>query len=135
MNHPRLNPDYKPKERAIFDLGHIAHALLLEGIDKIFEIKADSWRTKAAQEERNEARKQGMIPLLSENADNAREMVMAAERQLRESDLGIQNLREEGEAELSYIWQEQGTWMKVRPDWTKNNRTLCLDLKTTGVSA
>ncbi len=135
MNHPRLNPDYKPKERAIFDLGHIAHALFLEGIDKIHEINADSWRKKETQQEGDEARKQGKIPLLSENADRVREMVMAAHRQLKESDLGIQDIYEEGDSELSYIWQEQGVWMKVRPDWTKKNRTLCLDYKSTSGSA
>jgi hypothetical protein len=135
MNHPRLNPDYKPKEKAIFDLGHIAHALFLEGIDKIHEVNFDSWRTDKAKNAAKEGRALGKIPLLIESADRVREMVMAAHRQLRESELGIQNIYEEGDSELSYIWNERETWFKVRPDWINKNRSLVLDFKTTGTSA
>lgn len=135
MNHPRLNPRYKPKEKAIFDLGHVAHALFLEGTDKIFEINADSWRSKAAQEARDAARKEGKIPLLIEHADQVRRMVEAADKQLADSELAIRNIREEGDSELSYIWKERDVWMRVRPDWIRKDRTIIIDYKTTGTSA
>lgn len=135
MNHPRLNPRYKPKEKAIFDLGHVAHALFLEGTDKIFEINADSWRSKAAQEARDAARDEGRIPLLIEHADQVRRMVEAANKQLADSELAIRNIREEGDSELSYIWKERDVWMRVRPDWIRKDRKLILDYKTTSSSA
>jgi hypothetical protein len=62
-------------------------------------------------------------------------MVCAADEQLASSELGIKNLREEGEAESSYIWKEHGIWMKVRPDWISADRKIILDYKTTGTSA
>jgi hypothetical protein len=134
-NHPRLNPNYKAKEKDIFDLGHAAHALLLEGLDKMAVIDADSWRKDSTKESATEARKNGKIPFLIEQAERISLMVIAAERQLVDSELGIKNLREEGDSELSYVWNEHGIWMRVRPDWIRRDRLLCLDYKSTGTSA
>src|SRR4051812_22987943 len=61
--HPRLNPDWQREEEEKFDIGTVAHALLLQGkreADEIVEVVlADDWRTKIAKEARAEARAAG----------------------------------------------------------------------------
>ena len=135
MNHPRLNPRYQPKQRAIFDIGHIAHSLFLEGIDKAVSINAEDWRKNATKGEADEARKAGKIPLLKAQYEGVRIMAEEANRQLAASELGIQSIHEEGDSELSYIWKERDVWMRVRPDWIRKDRKLILDYKTTSSSA
>mgnify|MGYP001136852850 CR=1 FL=1 len=135
MNHPRLNPRYQPKQRAIFDIGHIAHSLFIEGIDKAVSINAEDWRKNATKGEADEARKAGKIPLLKAQYEGVRIMAEEANRQLAASELGIQSIHEEGDSELSYIWKERDVWMRVRPDWIRKDRKLILDYKTTSSSA
>jgi hypothetical protein len=54
--HPKLNPDYEPTNKRIFDLGSASHAVLLErGESKLVVIDADSYRTNKSKHERNEA--------------------------------------------------------------------------------
>lgn len=134
--HPRLNPAYQSEDDGKFDMGTACHALLLEGVDNIAVIEADSWRGKAAQEARNEAYLQGKTPLLLHQYDAALMMVKSAERQIAACpELKIKNLREEGDPELTYIWKEEETYLRVRPDWISKDRTLILDYKTTAASA
>ena len=61
----RLNPDYvEPANESKFDIGNACHALLLEGEDIAEVVEADSWRTKAAKEKRDEIYAAGRTPLL-----------------------------------------------------------------------
>jgi hypothetical protein len=133
--HPRLNPRYVAEEKKIFDIGHAAHALLLEGIDRMAVVNADNWTTKAAKEARDEARKEGKIPVLAKQSEAILGMTWEATCFLAHSELGISDLRDSGDSEISYYWCEHGTWMRVRPDWINHERTLILDYKTTGTSA
>ncbi len=136
-NHPKLNPSFKPdKGGGKFDIGLACHALLLEGIDNIIVVDADDWRTKAAKEARERAWGEGKSPLLREQYEQAKLMVEVAEQQIVACEgLGIKNLRADGDAELTYVWEENGVWLKVRPDWISKDRTIILDFKTTGQSA
>ena len=134
--HPRLNPDFQLEDSGKFNIGTACHALLLEGVDNIAAIDADSWRGKAAQEARDEAYSQGKTPLLSQQYESALIMVKSAEKQIAACpELKIKNLREEGDSELTYIWKEEETYMRVRPDWISKDRKLILDYKTTAASA
>jgi hypothetical protein len=139
-NHPRLNPDFPKDERdeAKFDQGKATHNLLLEGGNKIFVVEGfDDWKKSAAKEARYEVRGIGKIPLLTKQFDHVSAMIEAARRKIREySDLGISDMAKEGDAELSYLWQDNfGVWCRVRPDWIKKDRTLIVDYKSTGTSA
>ncbi|MBT9132470.1 MAG: hypothetical protein DDT33_00988 [Firmicutes bacterium] len=136
-NHPRLNPDFKPEEgEKKFDIGEASHSLLLEGIDRVAVIEADDWRTKDAKMQREEARKNGLPPLLRHQYDSVLAMVLAAEKQIKEcKELGATDLRKDGDSELSYFWKEEDIWLKVRPDWISKDRKIILDYKTTSVSA
>jgi len=90
-NHPVLNPDYKPDHgEGRFDVGVCAHSLLLEGLDKAAVIDASDWRTKEAKAAREKAWAEGKTPLLKDQYEEARTMVLAAERQIIAcQDLGI----------------------------------------------
>ena len=135
MNHPALNPDYKAEEAAKFDLGRTAHAMLLGGADKVLVVEADDWRTNAAKAMRDEARSNGMTPLIHKDYDKVSKMTFAAWEQISASELGIIDLQTEGLSEQSFIWEEDGTWFKVRPDWMPLDRSIILDYKTTNASA
>ena len=136
INHPRLNPNYQNKENEKFDLGTATHSLLLEGNDNLTIIEADDWRTKAAKELRDQARENGKTPLLTSQYEETLIMVNVAEQQIIEcSELGITNLQTNGDIELSYVWKENETWLRIRPDWTSKDRKLIIDYKTISSSA
>jgi hypothetical protein len=79
--HPRLNPNFERVEEDRFDVGNCAHSLFLEGVDKICVVPFDSWRSKDAKEQRDVARGHGLVPLLPQQAEEAREMVAAVRAQ------------------------------------------------------
>lgn len=136
-NHPRLNPNFKPEEEQNkFDIGTVAHALLFEGIEKFLIVDADDWRKKEAREKKDVARAANKIPLLSHQESEIQQMVISARKQICDcEELGITNTFEQGDSELSYIWQEEGLWMRARSDWINKENTLILDYKTTTQSA
>jgi len=135
-NSPRLNPDYQPDEGAgKFDVGTASHSILLQGIDNVAVIEADDWRTKAAKEARDEARKNGKTPLLAYQHEKVKKCVQRAEAQLCGCpELGIKNLKEDGDSELSLFWKEESTWCRCRPDFISADRKLLLDIKFTELS-
>lgn len=133
--HPRLNPSYHEECKDQFDLGTAAHSLFLEGEDIVEVVDADSWRTKAAQEAKEQARLNGKVPLLAAQYWRVKRMVDAANKQLAESELGIKGLLSEGQSEPSILWQEDGTWCRIRPDWLSHDRKVTISYKTTGNSA
>lgn len=135
-SNPRLNPDYKEKENGKFDIGTSAHSLLFEGDDNIVVVEADDWRTNKAKTEREEANKEGKTALLEHQFEEVNKMVESAKKQISGcKELGIKDLSKDGDPELTYIWQEDNTWFRIRPDWISKDRKLILDYKTTGQSA
>ena len=134
--HPRLNPAYQSEDDGKFDMGTACHALLLEGLDNIAVIDAADWRGKDTKVQRDEAYMIGKTPLLKHQYESALLMVRAAEKQIAACpELKIKNLREEGDSELTYIWREEDTYLRVRPDWISKDKSLILDYKTTAASA
>lgn len=137
-NHPKLNPDFIADNGAgKYDCGSAAHDLLLEGGAAISVITGfDDWKKNDAKALREAARLEGKTPLLVKQYEEVAAMVSAAEIAIKNcKELGISNLRAEGDSELSYVWKEGDTWMKCRPDWLRKDRKLKLAYKTTGTSA
>lgn len=131
FQHPRLNPDYEPEESTAFDIGSAAHALLLEGEDRMVPIAADSYRTKAAQEARDEARAAGKHPILIADYDSIIRMRSIAVDAIAGCD-EIGNVKlGDGVAEATVIAVLDGIALRCRPDWLANDRTVMLDYKTT----
>lgn len=133
--HPRLNPDHRAVERDTFDLGTVAHLLLLEGsayASQVQVIEANDWRTKAAQEAKAEAREAGRTPLLARDWQRVTDMAHAVEAQLLALPVTPAPLTN-GQPEQTVVWQEDnGVWCRARIDWLHNDLTAIDDLKTTG---
>ncbi len=149
--HPRLNPDHEPEDARKFDLGSAAHALMLGEADRVVTIKAENYKTKAAQEARDEAIDAGKLPLLEHMHDQVLDMVASARRQLKRCEEG-QGVFDPaiGVAEQTIVWREgerpdldaasraaaPAIWCRARPDWLpRGGGNICWDYKTTGESA
>jgi len=132
--HPRLNPDWQPDNRAMFDLGKAAHALLLGEARDFAVIDAEDWRTKAAKEERDLAYAAGLTPLLAGQWAQVQEMAMAARAQLAVHE-DAKDAFTYGKPDMTLVWQEGDTWCRSRLDWLPNKGRKFPEFKSTGESA
>lgn len=132
-DHPRLNPHHVSVEKTVFDIGTAAHEALLQGLDRCEVIDAPDWRTKDAKEAREAARAAGKLPLLTKHYAPLETMVETAKAYLARTELA--GLFADGEPEATIIWQEGATWLRARPDYLSNDRTVMLHYKTCSGSA
>jgi hypothetical protein len=121
-------PDDSSKEA---DLGTVIHALLLEphrAHSSVVNINADDYRTKAAQNARDEARANGQTPLLARDYRRARRAVEAVQAHPIAS-----QLLKAGRAETSWFAKDRktGLYLKARPDFVTDDRVL-VDIKSVG---
>lgn len=136
--HPRLNPDYQHDDDTKFDVGNVAHKMLLGRGKEIVVLDFDDWRTKAAKEAREEAAAAGKLAVLGKQAARADAMVRAAREQLDLRDLPHIFNPQVGNSEVVTAWQEGRIWMRQMLDWLSSpNLThhTVADFKTTGESA
>lgn len=137
--HPRLNPAWQPDESSkAQDIGTAAHALLL-GVGRGMEvIKFKDYRSNAAKDARDAAREAGKVPVLEDDADDVRAMVLSARQQLTAHEIG--DVFDCCKAEQTMIWREGPTWCRARidclpADFTGEGRVRLVDYKTTSGSA
>lgn len=126
-DHPR---PYTPA----FELGHAAHTLTLGTGAGMHVVQADSWRSKAARTERDEALAAGLTPLL----EGEYEQVQAMREALAVHPIaGPLFDRTDRVTEASLYWTDSATGVacRARPDWWSHDRSLVVDLKTTSRSA
>ena len=126
--HPRLNPYYTRTDDAKFDVGTVAHAILLEGEDCIYTVHEDSWRKNVAKEARDYARSIGKVPLLAAARDEVMAMVDAVREKL---DALPDPLFVAGKPEVTLTWTEREVDFKARLDWLRDDYARIVDLKTT----
>lgn len=133
--HPRLNPAFERVEEQKFDLGNVAHQLLLErSEERVHVVEAGDWRKKDAQEERDAARAAGMVPLLRKDWERVAAMVDAVRAQL--CDWPVEPpLLVDGRPEQTLVWEEGGVECRALVDWLHDDFTAIDDLKTTARSA
>jgi hypothetical protein len=131
--HPRLNPDFEPEDDSAYDLGSVAHELMLGKGAGIHVIDADDWRKQATKDERNEAVAQGKQPCLVKVYDQAVAMVEAGRRQLLD-DPDNHDAFTNGAGEVTAIWQRESPWgpvdCRARIDWRMNSGGRLYDYKT-----
>jgi hypothetical protein len=135
-NTPRLNRNAENEERDVFDLGAAAHRLFTGSGAPIVEIDADDFRSKAAKEQREEARAAGKTPILRKNMPRVTAMARAALDQVRDNpDIGklfapanAMKLKREA----SIFWAEAGVTCRARPDFYSPEENVVIHYKTTG---
>jgi hypothetical protein len=122
FNWERTNPA-PPKD--VFDLGSAAHTLILGVGADVKALDFDNWQTKAAREARDEARANGLIPLLEKDW----RIVVAMEDAVRAHPLASAILTD-GQPEQSVYWIDEhtGVTCRARVDWLRAGHIV--DLKT-----
>lgn len=111
FDYQRTHPE-EPKSH--FDFGHVIHRLVLGEGEDIAPVYADNWTTKAAKEQRDKARAEGLVPILAKDFDRAREMAAAVHQHPEAA-----RLLADGDAEqwLYATDPETGQGLRQRLDW------------------
>jgi hypothetical protein len=141
LAHPRLNPGKEERDPTKYDIGHIAHRLLLGRGREVEIIDAKDWRTKGAKEAREVAREAGRLGVLSQDWDRASDMTGAVLAQLRERGYGpdwegldVERCAEVVAIARSTTFSKKPIWLRCMIDWLPS-LTRPWDLKTTARSA
>ena len=130
--HPRLNPDYEPDDPTKYDIGNIAHALLLGRGKQIVVVEGfDDWRKKDAQAVREDAKAAGKLAVLAKHYEVGVKMAAVALDTIITSELDW----EDGDSEVVIAWQTDALWNRAMIDRLSKDRRSIFDLKTTGQSA
>lgn len=118
--------------KAVWDFGSGAHKMVLESGPEIVECEFDDWRKKDAQQQRDDAREAGKIPLLSRELAVIRDMAAA----IRAHPVaGYLFDPYEGKPEQSIFWEDSrtGIMRRCRLDWLPeltSGRLVIVDYKT-----
>ena len=112
---PRLCPDAGGRHQRKFDLGTAAHALFVGGGEPLAVIEADSYRTKAAKEARDDAYSFGQTPVLVADMERVQEMAAAASEAFAQNE-DVCPAMMQGLREATVVWREAGITARCRPD-------------------
>ena len=128
----RYEKDHKRPPKNVFDIGTAAHRMVLGTGPELVVIDADNYRTADAQTMRDDARADGMVPLLAHEY----EQILAMATALREHP-GASVLFAEGSGlpEQTLIWRDKptGVMRRARLDWLPvvgDGRLIIPDYKT-----
>jgi hypothetical protein len=129
--HPRLGgkaPTGPASGDDDMDVGTAAHALFLEGQNKIERVPFTAYRSNEAKAARDAILAAGRIPLKPPQYDAAMRVVEALENFRNRTGLFTK-----GKPEQTLIWNEGDHWGRCRVDWLPDDPAApLLDLKTTG---
>lgn len=124
---------HPPETKPHFDVGHAAHLLVLGAGTEMVVVPYENWTTKAARTARDEARAEGLIPVLIPQ----HEQVCAMAAALRAHPFaGLLFDHERGRPEASLFWvdAQTGVWCRARfdflPDRIPGARMIIPDYKT-----
>lgn len=126
----RHRADHGQPPKTEFDFGHAAHALVLGKGEKLAEFDFDSWRSKAAQAARDEARAEGKVPMLAHQMRIAEDMADVLSRHA----LAMETLA--GKPEVSMFYERDGLWLRGQMDVMGEEHTgdykTCVDASNYG---
>jgi len=120
-----------PEHKDVWDFGKVVHTLVLGEGEAYEPVAFDSWRTKAAQEERDAIRTDGRVPILMADYAEARNCADAVKAHPIAAALFVN-----GRAEQSAFWTDpnSGVQRRARFDWlpdkVEGRRLIVPDLKT-----
>jgi hypothetical protein len=123
--HPRLGGRSTESESAAFTDGGLLHSLILGSGGEVVVLEYDSYRTKAAQQERDDALARGATPMLREAYEANLATAKAVRRQI---DTLVPDL-EAYEQEVTVLWIEDGVACRARFDLVKVEAGLIADTK------
>lgn len=124
--HPLLGGAEKQATRAM-DMGSVVHDLILGGGSEVAVLDFDSYRTKAAQEARDAATADGLIPMLQKDHEKAMQIAGKISAQLPSDFHTVEHTTEE-----PVIWTaDNGVECQSRFDWVSFETGLMYDLKLT----
>lgn len=127
----KYDRDHPQPPKKHFDYGHAAHKLVLGDGPDITILDFDNYQTKAAQQQRDEARRRGAVPLLRHEYEQVEAMAAAIRQHPIAGPLFAPGT---GIAERSIYWTDPATGVRCRcrPDWLKQlpGLTICADYKT-----
>jgi hypothetical protein len=129
----RWTMDHPTGTKTAFDLGIAVHAEILgEGLE-VEVLDYPGYTTKAAREARDDVRRQGKIPLLTEQWEQVRGMRDA----ILAHDDARTLLELPGDSEVSCFWTDPytGVPLKGRFDRLASSAPILIDLKSTAMSA
>jgi hypothetical protein len=132
VNSPQLNPNYEHDDDTKFDIGNVAHRLILGRGKEIEVVDFADWRKKKAQAARESAADVGKIAVLAHQFEQANDMVRAALAQLDKHE--DKDAFTNGTAEVMIAWEENGIWFRSLIDWLHDDLRTVDDYKTTGMS-
>jgi hypothetical protein len=124
FSHPRLNPDHREEVSEDFDIGKVSHEIVLRGArGKVAVVQGfTDWRTKEAQQLRDQVRASGKIPLLEKTWKHVFAMTQATRAQLDAHEDGRAMFRD-GKAEQVLVWTEQvgrrTVWCRAMLDYLR----------------
>jgi hypothetical protein len=127
--HPRLNKNWKPDDATKYDVGNIAHRLLLGRGKDLLIVEYDDWRTKEARAVREDACANGKLAILEKHHRMGDAIARAARSQLNAIGWPLTD----GKAEVVLIADDGSVTLRAMVDWLVHPG-LCFDLKTTGLS-
>lgn len=139
LKSPQLNPDWTPGETEGYDsdraIGNAAHAYMLCRGKHVEVMKFTNFRTKDAQEIRDEAMDAGRVPILPHHNERARAMVDVARVQLSERGYDMLfKVPEYGRSEVVAACRHDGMWLRAMVDWLSHNGRIVADYKTGGMN-
>lgn len=129
---PRLNPQFEYDDDTKFDIGNVAHKLILGRGKEIEVVPFADWRTKDSKEAREKAADQGRIAVLRHQFDRASDMAAAARAQLSKHE--DCDAFTNGAAEVMIAWEENGIWFRSLIDWLNDDLRTVDDYKSSGMS-
>ena len=133
--HPRLEGEMAETSSAAMDEGSIVHKLLLGRGSEFVALPFDDWRTKAAKDARDEAKANGLIPILFPRLDALRTSADAMAKQIAQHP-DCQAFFAPGDSEVVMAWREGRAWCRGLIDRLPDDPAAPIfDLKTTAKSA
>lgn len=133
--HRLLNPDFEREDKESFDLGTVAHSIMLEGESAAIVLDFADWRKSEAKSARDEAYAARKTPILRKHWERVQLMVAAGRAQLA-AHKEARDAFVDGEPEVLIEWlDDRGVRCKGRLDWITPTRNRIFDYKGTDASA
>lgn len=120
------------EHKRTFDVGSLAHALILEGsLDRLVErVDVDAWRTSDAKQAKAEAYAAGKIPINNSEVESILQPVERMADSVMSHRLAS-SLLTDFSPEVSAFWEQDGIPLKARFDAYRETHGQIIDLKTT----